>query len=168
MQTRSQTRTTQMKRREEMYVVPVRQRMVTRSMAREKQDSSKKETQRLWFVAYIKKSLESIVQTNVKDTNSKEKFMEKVRIVDEMFYTVKMYIADIAEHDDKMKRRLIPVMSNKSNELTWQIYNELVSKGNDCPMYFTVNEYRYLQNVMKNLRNTGLYLDNLLYKWAGF
>jgi hypothetical protein len=162
MQTRSQNR---INRREEIYVVPLRERVVTRSQTREKRslaslsNDNEKEAKRKWFVAYVKKSLDFLVQTDKENLTKEEKILEKVRIVDELFYNVKMYVADIAEF---FKDRLLPVMIRKSKDLAWEMYERLHNlHDKKNPLYFTKKEERYLRNVIKNLKSTRAYLVEL-------
>jgi len=157
-------------KRQEMYVVPVRERVVTRSITSENRrwnmERKDNEAKRKWFVANIKKGLDSIVETNRKNLTKEEKVIEKVRIVDEMYYNMKTYIADIAEFSYDLRTRLIPVMIEKAGDLIWEIYERLHNLNNKLyPVYFTKEEKYYLLSVMKELKNTKLYLIDLQNKY---
>jgi hypothetical protein len=162
MQTPSQNRIQKMKR-QELYVVPVRERVVTRSITSENKrlnmELKDNEAKRMWFFANITKCLDSVVQISRKNLSKEEKLIEKVRIVDEMFYNVKTYIADIVEFSYDLRSRLIPAMINKAEDLIWEIYDRVYNLNDKLyPLYFTKEEKCYLLNVMKQLKITSRYL----------
>jgi len=165
MQTRSKTH---VNRREEIYVVPLRKRVVTRSMTRENQLINEvrvrgNEAKKIWFYAYIKKCQASIAQTQSKNLTKEEKMLEKVRIIDEMFYNTTMYIGDIIELSDQIRNRLVPVMIHKALDLRWEIYERVYDSDKNWwePYRFTKKDRCYLENVMKNLKKAHLYLVDL-------
>jgi hypothetical protein len=149
MQTRS------MKQQQQSSPALIQRRIVTRSQTREHYEQSINKIKMLhdkeaWFRLYVKKTLQMVNDVKNNYTNEKDIIWERTRLVDELYYNIDNYIGELLVNDPYNWKLFARVVIGNANALIDQITNI----KNDEYLVFTHEEYKYLRQVIKQIKKT--------------